>query len=101
MATLTQTPRIELHMTLDLNEVEAKALSELSKYNHDQIVDAIYKHLGKGYIQPYESGLRSFLAAVNKHSDYVRRFDEARAAFNEAPASVKAVVPIPPPAPSS
>lgn len=45
--------------TIELSEIEAKALYEIFGYNVDEFLRVFYEGLGKSYLKPYEAGVRS------------------------------------------
>lgn len=64
MAIITSRPTVQLNLSISLTEEEARALSELSRYDHGTIIKNFYEKLGSSYLQPHEEGMRSFLKSV-------------------------------------
>lgn len=74
---------VELKLTFELDEVEARALDALAGYGDDAFVKAFYELLGKHYMQEHESGLRSFLKSIRQSvPGHLVRIDNARKAFS-------------------
>jgi hypothetical protein len=57
---------IEFSVTLDLTEVEARALCEMVKYGSKAFLEGYYKQLGKSYMKPYEEGVHSLFETIKK-----------------------------------
>lgn len=83
MAKIESRPVLSMKVDLSLNEIECKALFELSRYNHDDVIQAIFTKLGKAYISPYESGFRTFLQACLGLGDEFDKFQLAQKAFEK------------------
>lgn len=82
MRRLIQAPHVETHATIELSEMEMRALDALIGYGIQPFLDAFYKHLGKHYMQPCEAGLRSLFKTLGSEIPSVlRRADAARQAF--------------------
>jgi hypothetical protein len=82
VAELTAEPRIELKVTLELNETELRALEAIAGYNHKTVANVLLENLGKSYLRDHIGGLYSFLAAVNENArGILKRLDDARAVF--------------------
>lgn len=85
MATVTPQTRIELRLTLTLDEAEARALHALTDYGADEFLKVFYQHLGRSGLQPAEGGLRSLFAGVRAQLPAVlERLDGAREVFTPA-----------------
>jgi hypothetical protein len=73
---------LSLSITMTLSEEEARALNALSAYGTDKFVEVFYEKLGKAYLEPHETGLRSLLNSViqtlpgilKQYDDVVLRF---------------------------
>lgn len=84
MVTLAQRPKVEIHVTLSLNEEEARALEAIVCYGADSFLKCFYEHLGKHYLQPHEKGLRTLFDGVSETlAPILSRADKARKCFNE------------------
>jgi len=53
-------------ISLELSEVEAAALSEMTKYGIDAFLKGYRKQLGSHYISPHEGGLRMLFDTIDK-----------------------------------
>ncbi len=70
--------RIQFTVTMQLDEEEARALDAMIGYGFNEFLATFYEHLGKGYLEPHEAGLRSVFAAVREQvSPELFRIDEA------------------------
>lgn len=82
MATLEQRPKLEVEVVMRLSEAEVRALEALAGYGTDGFLEVFYKHMGKHYLQPHESGLRSLFEGVKEHlPPIMARTNDARRAF--------------------
>jgi hypothetical protein len=85
MAKLAQQPIVTVAAALTVNEAEMRALEALFCYGVDSLLEVFYEHLGKAYMTPHESGLRSLAEGVRRDvPPILRRTDNARAEFNKA-----------------
>ncbi len=66
MADLKPKLKLTWELTLKLNEDEAKALEAIFCYGLDVFLKVFYQHMGKHYMEPCESGLRSLETAVHQ-----------------------------------
>lgn len=83
MAKLLIKPTISLSLTLELNETEARALDALVGYGVDDFLKVFYEKLGRHYMEPHESGLRSLFVTFREViPGQLHRVDEARKEFN-------------------
>lgn len=57
---------VEVRVTFTITEDEARALDAIAGYGDSAFIDTFYKGCGKAYLQPYESGLRSFLKSIRE-----------------------------------
>jgi len=82
MSRLTQLPRLQLDVSLKLNEAEVRALDALAGYGTDSFLKVFYEHMGKHYMQPHEAGLRSLFDTIRSELPMImRRQDAAKKAF--------------------
>jgi hypothetical protein len=82
MSRFRQQPHVETRATIELSEVEMRALDALIGYGIDPFLEVFYKHLGKHYLQPHEAGMRSLFKTIASDIPAVlRRADVARQAF--------------------
>lgn len=64
MAKIVDHGKVEVTATMTFNEKELQALDALVGYGDDSFLEVFYKHLGKSYMQPHESGLRELFASI-------------------------------------
>ncbi len=82
MRRLIQAPHVETRATIELSEMEMRALDALIGYGIQPFLDVFYKNLGKHYMQPCEAGLRSLFKTLGSEiPNVLRRADAARQAF--------------------
>lgn len=73
-----------MEIVLVLTEEEAGALDALTGYGIDPFIKAFYENMGKSYMVPYESGLRSLFKSVRELvSPELQRAQEIRKSFKE------------------
>jgi hypothetical protein len=58
MAKLKSETKITCSITIELSEVEARALDAVLGYNVDAFLKTFYKEMGEHYLKPHEEGLR-------------------------------------------
>ena len=84
MARIQGTPNVELHITIQLSESEARALDAMAGYGANAFIEVFYEKLGKAYMQDHESGLRTFLSSIRKQLPRIlAKATEARNVFLE------------------
>lgn len=84
MAKIVQHADVEMTLTFEVNESEARALDALVGYGTDEFLAFFYEHLGTHYMKPHEAGLRSLFESIKESvPPYLSRADRARAAFKE------------------
>ena len=82
MAGIHSRSRIEVKITLSLNEEEARALEALAGYGHKDFVERFYEKFGRHYMEGHEEGLMSFLKSVTEIMPReLKKIDKAREAF--------------------
>lgn len=82
MKRFTQQPYVETRATIELSEVEMRALEALIGYGVQPFLDVFYQHMGKHYLRPHEAGIRSLFKTIGSDiPDVLRRADAARQAF--------------------
>lgn len=88
MAKIIQRAQIELHLTFDVNESEARALDALAGYGDDAFIQAFYTTLGEAYMRKHEKGLRQFLRSIREFvPGPLNRIDRARRTMDEQDAT--------------
>lgn len=55
---------VELKVTLELTEQEARALDGIFGYDVEAFLKVFYQRMGKAYVQPHEAGVRSLHATM-------------------------------------
>ncbi len=58
--------RIELKTTLELDEMEVRALDGLFGYNVENFLAEFKRCMGSAYVQPFEAGVRSLHATIRR-----------------------------------
>ncbi|WP_315132894.1 hypothetical protein [Achromobacter marplatensis] len=82
MGRFQQQPHVETRATIELSEVEMRALEALIGYGVQPFLDVFYQHMGKHYLRPHEAGIRSLFKTIGSDIPAVlRRADAARQAF--------------------
>lgn len=72
--------------TVQLNEVELRALEAIAGYDVESFLEVFYKHMGESYLRPHEQGLRSLFGSVRREVPLILRMaDDARKAFVPPP----------------
>ncbi len=59
-------PSINAKITVCLDEMEARALLAMTTYETDNFLKVFYEHLGKVYLQKYETGVYSLFIGIHK-----------------------------------
>jgi hypothetical protein len=92
MATIEGRPTMQLNVTLALTEPEARALDALVGYGVDPFLKAFYEKMGRAYLEPHESGLRTLFESVRQTvPGILNRAKEANQVFR----GVATAVPLP------
>ncbi len=82
MKRFIQQPYVETRATIELSEVEMRALEALIGYGVQPFLDVFYQHMGNHYLRPHEAGIRSLFKTIGSDiPDVLRRADAARQAF--------------------
>jgi hypothetical protein len=76
--------KIEPTITFTVSETEAHALVALSGYGFKVFIDTFYKTLGKHYMEPYESGLKSLFDFwySSEFKQQLNKIEQARKLIN-------------------
>ena len=83
MARIVGHATIELSVTIQLNESEARAMDALVGYGDDKFIEAFYEKLGKAYMKDHEKGLRSLFESMRQQlPGPLSRVNDARRTFN-------------------
>jgi hypothetical protein len=80
---LRQLPRVELNLHMEINEAEATALHELSRFNKDEVLKVL-ETLSPAYVKDHGPALKSLLNdASGCIHPYLNKLKDAREAFNK------------------
>lgn len=63
-AELKSSIELQAKFTIELTEIEAKALNEMTKYGIEAFLKGYKKCLGSHYIAPHERGLRDLFVTI-------------------------------------
>jgi hypothetical protein len=84
MADIIGRPTVQLHVAIQLTEMEARAIDALVGYGDDAFIKHFYDGLGKSYMDNYEGGLRSFFKSMReKLPGLLSKADNARKVFHD------------------
>ena len=76
--------QVSFHVTLQLDEVQARALDAMVGYGIESFLTTFYK-MGTHYMQPYEGGMRSLFKAIEEQvRPELSKIDRARDAIRQA-----------------
>lgn len=80
MATVKQGyVKIDLKVTLELDEEEVRALSGIFGYDVEHFLKVFYERMGKAYVQPYEKGVRRLHKEIRGIMDReINKIDDVR-----------------------
>lgn len=79
MEKINSTSNMDFQVILKLTEQEARALNAITVYGADQFLEFFYKSLGKAYLQPHESGVKSLFATIGSElPKHISKFDKCR-----------------------
>jgi hypothetical protein len=82
MAQIEGRPAVQLHVSIRLDEAEARAIDGMVGYGDDAFLKAFYEGLGKAYLEKHEAGLRSFFESMRQQLPHLlSKADRAREAF--------------------
>jgi hypothetical protein len=82
MAQIQGRGSLGLTVVFTMTEAEAGALDALIGYGADSFLEVFYKHMGKVYLEPYETGLRSLFEARGQLKEALQRAETARRVFS-------------------
>lgn len=75
---------MQFSITLELTEVEARALEAIVGYGTKSFLEVFYKSLGKHYLQPHEKGVEQLFATIKQElPSHLNKIDECRKVFNK------------------
>lgn len=76
---------IDFRATLEVNEAEIMALDGILGYSVNAFLEVFYEKMGRTYVQPYESGVRSLHENLRKQlAPLVATIKEARGRIDKA-----------------
>lgn len=75
---ISSTSNVVSNFTIHLTEGEAAALNAIAIYGAEEFLKVFYAHLGKTYLEPYESDMRSLFFVLR--SDLPCHLDKAKKA---------------------
>lgn len=82
MKRFIQQPHVETRATIELSEVEMRALEAMVGYGVQPFLNMFYQYMGKHYMQPHEAGIRSLFKTIGQDiPGILHRADAARKAF--------------------
>lgn len=64
MANVSIDKQLNVKITLDVSESEARAMEALAGYGTKPFLNVFYKHMGRHYLEPHESGLTSLFSKI-------------------------------------
>lgn len=83
MNKIKATSKLDFKLTLELNEVEARALEAIVGYGDKNFLKVFYEHMGKHYLEPHESGLKSLFETIKSElRPHLHKFDKVREAID-------------------
>lgn len=84
MAALESRPKIDLEISLKINEAEARALDALVGYSFDDFIKVFKEGLGRHYMENNEEGLRTFFKDIRQiMPGILYQVDKARKEFQK------------------
>lgn len=87
---IKSTSNINVQITLNLNETEARALELMTSYGTREFLNAFYAGLGKYYLQPFEEGVTSLFETVKRELPaHLKKADDVRAVWSGQKIAVK------------
>ena len=61
---IKSTSKIDVQITLQLTEVEARALQAITVYGTKEFLKCFYTHLGRNYLEPHEEGVVALFETI-------------------------------------
>lgn len=84
MAGITSNSVMEFNLFLRIDEAEARALKDLTKYGHKAFLEMFYNKLGKSDLEKNEAGLISLFEKIDKElPKHLKRIDSTRDVFQK------------------
>jgi hypothetical protein len=81
MAELREKPVINVKTSIELSELELRALYAITEYGFEAFTKVFYEHMGKS-IEKYEPGLATLFDSIREMAPPIfRRIDDARSVF--------------------
>lgn len=83
MANVSIDKQLNVKITLDVSESEARAMEALAGYGTKPFLNVFYKHMGRHYLEPHESGLASLFSKIRAQLPHeLTAIDNARKDLN-------------------
>lgn len=84
MAEIRPNYKVTVTATMELSEMEMRALYGLTAYGTEVFLKAFYKNLGRNQLEPYEGGLRTLFDKIRMEiGPAISDVDDARRALKE------------------
>ena len=84
MANVYGLPTIELKLTLELDEAEARALFLICDYNHEEFLKMLHPHIGERLVDKHKKGILSLLKTARPELDkWLLRVNRSREVFTK------------------
>ncbi len=82
MAQIKTFPKLQVEITLSLNEEEARALDAIAGYGFDSFINFFYETMGTTYLKPHENGLKTLFEGVRSQlPQFLSKMDKAKKEF--------------------
>lgn len=82
MEKVNSTSQFDIQVILKLSEKEARALHGITSYGSKQFLKCFYEHLGKAYLEEYESGIESLFETIKQElPQHLSRADDVRSVW--------------------
>jgi len=76
---IKSTSYFEVGITLQLTEVEARALEAIVGYGTEEFLKCFYQHLGKHYLEPHEEGVKILFKTIKTElPKHLKKADDVR-----------------------
>ena len=83
MEKIKSTSQMEFEVILKLTEQEARALEAIAGYGSEEFLKCFYEHMGKHYLQPNESGVKTLFKTIREElPKHLYKFDDCRKAMS-------------------
>lgn len=75
--------KVDFKVTMELTENEAKALEAIIGYGFKPFIEMFYKHMGKHYLQPYESSAKALFEKRQEITYQLYNIEQVREAVKK------------------